>query len=190
MTAIAKRDVTELETYSGKYIDFLDPQPEDIELVDIANGLANTCRFGGQVYRFYSVAEHSIRVAEQLPEHLRLAGLLHDAHEAYTGDIIAPMKRAIQRRAPGLIAEMSNKLDAAIGAKLGVEPYLMHSAEVKMADDYVMFQEAAALKYSHGIGAHWGNEHYYVPLGGIGWSPAKAERMFLQAYERFQWLTN
>lgn len=184
----AKRDVTEMETYTGKYVDLLDPKPEQICLADIAVGLANTPRFGGQVSRWYSVAEHSVRVSEAVEAPgLKLAGLLHDAHEAYTGDITAPLKRSIVvsiNDGYDPVKYIQSDLDWAIGMALGVTPLLLKDDRVKKADDEVMFREAAGLKYSHGIGTHWGNNEYYEPLVDYGWTPAEAERRFIETYER------
>lgn len=86
-----------LKTVSGRYVDLLEPQPETIELFDIAHGLSFVCRFGGHVPAFYSVAEHSMHVAAQVrrtfgDDHLALYGLLHDATEAFLGDVVRPLK--------------------------------------------------------------------------------------------------
>jgi hypothetical protein len=76
-------------TYSGRLIDVLDPRPADIAPEDIAHALACTCRFNGHSREFYSVAQHSILVAEICGHPW---GLLHDAAEAYMGDIVRPLK--------------------------------------------------------------------------------------------------
>lgn len=78
-------------TFSGKFLDLFSMNVNDLDILDISYGLSNIARFAGQV-PFYSVARHSIYVAKMLPEDLMLSGLLHDASEAYIGDIISPIK--------------------------------------------------------------------------------------------------
>ncbi len=83
-------------TFTSKLVNPFRPDPSVIEIVDIAHALSNTCRYGGHVSEFYSVAQHSVIVSRFFvtPE-LRLAGLLHDAEEAYMCDIPTPIKRQL-----------------------------------------------------------------------------------------------
>lgn len=85
-----------METFTGKKVNPLELRIEDIDIVDIAHALSQMCRYGGHCHKFYSVAEHSVRVAVKIGEEglysLRLAALLHDAEEAYLGDVIRPLK--------------------------------------------------------------------------------------------------
>lgn len=84
-----------VETYTGGQFDLFEPDPDEVRRQDIAAGLAHTCRFGGHCKNFYSVAHHSIHVSRELSDEtprIRLIGLLHDAGEAYLGDIPRPLK--------------------------------------------------------------------------------------------------
>ncbi len=80
-------------TSAGRYVTPLYPADWEPWVDEIAHHLANICRFTGATHHHYSVAEHSCRVADLLPDELQLAGLLHDAAEAYLGDMATPLKR-------------------------------------------------------------------------------------------------
>jgi uncharacterized protein len=84
-----------INTQSGRQICLLVPSEDTIEICDIAGALSLICRFGGQTSRFYSVAQHSLLVAALAPEDLKREALMHDASEAYLGDVILPVKRLI-----------------------------------------------------------------------------------------------
>lgn len=94
--------MTFIETFSGRRFDLLHPEPEAVHLPDIAHSLARTNRFIGHTAHGYSVAEHSLWVwhiiATEFPDNhrLQLHAMLHDAHEAYMGDLSAPLKMACQ----------------------------------------------------------------------------------------------
>ena len=78
-------------TYTGKKFYPTDPRPEDVFIEDIAHSLANICRFGGHVIKFYSVAQHSIMVSDLCPK-CPFQALLHDATESFCGDMVRPLK--------------------------------------------------------------------------------------------------
>jgi hypothetical protein len=85
-------------TFSGRRLHPLDPRPEEIAVEDIAHGLSNTCRYGGQCRFYYSVATHAIYVSRELADHgpeMQLYGLFHDAAEAYITDVPRPLKREL-----------------------------------------------------------------------------------------------
>ena len=89
-----------ISTQSVEQFDFINPKIEDIHILDIAHALSQICRFGGHTSSFYSVAEHSINVATLLEQQgadkiTVLAGLLHDATEAYMGDMPRPIKQSL-----------------------------------------------------------------------------------------------
>ena len=84
-----------IQTYTGKKISICNPDPALIEWDDIVHALSMICRFGGHARRFFSVAEHSILVSHLVPKSpkkLALTALLHDAPEAYLGDVVKPLK--------------------------------------------------------------------------------------------------
>ena len=87
-----------INTYSGLKFSFKDPKPEQIEIHDISRGLSFRGHFGGQTKNFFSVAQHSLLVCELLPTRFRnnyqkmMGALLHDGSEAYTGDMVKPLK--------------------------------------------------------------------------------------------------
>jgi hypothetical protein len=82
-----------IHTFSGIAFDLLNPKPEMILVEDIAHSLAFMNRFNGAALFPYSVAQHSLYVASLLPRKLKLHGLLHDAAEAYVGDMVSPLKK-------------------------------------------------------------------------------------------------
>lgn len=81
-----------MQTASGHVFNFADLSTLRIRLDDIAHHLAHICRFGGACRTHYSVAQHSMRVADLCPPEHRLVALLHDATEAYIGDMVKPLK--------------------------------------------------------------------------------------------------
>ena len=87
-----------VETFSGRIVDPLNLKVEDIHIVDIARPLERICRYGGHVKEHYSVAQHCVHVATMArgnPNRIRQA-LLHDAAEAYLGDMVSPLKEQLE----------------------------------------------------------------------------------------------
>jgi hypothetical protein len=82
-------------TISGKQIDLIEPHPDMICISDIAHALSHFTRFGGHVKHFYPVALHSVLVCALAPKELKREALLHDATEAYVGDVIKPLKEIL-----------------------------------------------------------------------------------------------
>lgn len=88
---------TGIRTFSGEFVDVINPDPEKINIQDIAHALSHLCRYGGHTDEFYSVAQHSIAVSYLVPEEVALEGLLHDATEAYMVDLPRPIKKQIKQ---------------------------------------------------------------------------------------------
>ena len=137
---------------SGRRLDLLDPTPIDIEIEDIAHGLAFVARWNGQTLgEFpYSVAEHSLLVEAifaaldpNAPDRWRLAALLHDAPEFVIGDMISPVKAAV---GPGYKA-LDQRLEAAIHLRFGLPAEIPKSvkAKIKRADKISAWLEATQI---------------------------------------------
>ncbi len=142
---------------SGRRLDLLDPSPLDIELQDIAHGLARVARWNGQTVgdHAFSVAQHSLLV-EQLcgrmkpkwPKKWRRAALLHDAPEYVVGDLISPFKAAIGTGYKSL----ENRLLSAIHMRFGLPARLPEDVikTIKRADGIAAYLEATQLAgFSH-----------------------------------------
>lgn len=102
-----------------------DPRPSDIHIADITHALSHLCRFNGHCRKFYSVAEHSVLCSYIVPREYALEALLHDAVEAYCGDMVMPLKRCM----PEFLA-LERKIDEAVRDRFGLpktmsEPVLL-----------------------------------------------------------------
>jgi len=137
---------------SGRRLDLLDPTPMDIEIEDIAHGLAFVARWNGQTIGdyAYSVAEHSLLVEQiytliqpKAPVKWRLAALLHDAPEYVIGDMISPVKSAV---GPGY-GELDQRLTAAIHIRFGLPAALPIAVkkQIKKADKISAWLEATQI---------------------------------------------
>jgi len=137
---------------SGRRLDLLDPTPVDIEIEDIAHGLAFVARWNGQTMGdyAYSVAEHSLlvetlfgRINPKAPSKWRLAALLHDAPEYVIGDMISPVKAAV---GPGYGA-LDDRLTAAIHLRFGLPAAIPLSVkkQIKRADKISAWMEATQI---------------------------------------------
>lgn len=109
-----------IKVAAGHTVDLSSPEPCTIDIYSIAVGLSKTCRFGGQCREFYSVAQHSVNCYElaksgSVSEQGLLAILLHDAAEAYIGDVVKPLKVML----PGYVA-IEQRLEWAIEEYFGV----------------------------------------------------------------------
>jgi hypothetical protein len=123
-------------TASGRLLDLLNPRPEDVEPIDVAHALANACRFGGHVREFYSVAQHSVLVSRLVPPGYELAALLHDAAEAYVGDLVRPLKALLQD-----FTAIEARVAAAVAARFGIDAQDLDSPEVRRADVVALLTE-------------------------------------------------
>lgn len=151
-----------IRTYSGKNFDLKILDPDSIVIEDIAHGLSHTARFAGHLYQMYNVAQHSVLVASKVSNEHRLAALLHDASEAYMGDMPSPFKKLMPD-----FKYLENELMNVIAQKFGFD-YPFHK-EVKEADLYLLHAE-------------WKS---FVMGGGqmVVWPPIFAKKQFLNIYK-------
>lgn len=153
-----------IRTFTNKVFDLKILDPESICIEDIAHGLSYTARFGGQLNGFLSVAQHSCMVASEVSDEYKLAALLHDASEAYLGDMPSPFKKLLPD-----FKVYENKLMAVIAEKFGFD-YPLHK-EIKSADLYMLEVEWTECVEKK-------NNAFY-------WTPKQAENRFLELFYKF-----
>ena len=166
-----------MQTYTGRAFYPMDPRVSDIDPLDIAHALSMICRYGGHSTRFYSVAEHCVLMSRAVHPLIAPQALLHDATEAYVGDMIRPLKRSM----PAYRAA-EDRLAVAISERFSLP--VLYSPEVKEADSRILLDERAAV-----LGASPRPWSAYLesltPLGVTvtGWSPQRAKREYLWRLE-------
>ncbi len=170
-----------LQTVSGRYVNPFDPAPDQLDAGDIARALANQCRFGGHSRVFYSVAQHSVLVSRLVEEaggdaEDAFAALMHDATEAYLGDMPHPLKH---RSALGAaFREAEGHLELAIRDRFGIRPDV---PEIKRVDRALLAAERRAFSAEEW---HWpelaGVEPLDIEL--TAWSPDEAAEAFARRY--------
>ncbi len=180
---------------SGRRLDLLDPSPLDIEIEDIAHGLARVARWNGQTKgdQPFSVAQHSVLVEDFVvhvwPESSaadRLGALLHDAPEYVIGDMISPFKNAL-----GVdYRQFEDRLEAAIRIRFGLTPKMPAAlkARIKAADQSAAFYEATRLA---GFDIDEALDIFGVPPPGAApdmtpLSPTDAQAQFLDRFVALQ----
>src|SRR6476620_3676476 len=180
---------------SGRRLDLLDPSPLDIEIADIAHGLARVARWNGQTSgaHIFSVAQHTLQVEavmrEQMPRvdiRVRLAALLHDAPEYVIGDMISPFKAVIG----GDYKVVERRLLSAIHIRFGLPPVVADeiTQAIKAADRGAAFLKATRLAvfseteakrlFGRDPGLPEATERDYL----TPWTAAKAEKQFLERF--------
>lgn len=189
-----------VQTFTGKQFYPLDPRPGEVCVEDVAHALANVCRFAGHCRQFYSVAQHSIACSLFAPAESALPALLHDAAEAYMGDIARPWKRflcvatGIKNSYPTYepIKTTEHRLLDAILFSLSCPP--RGDACWKVVEEIDMRMLATeARDLMSPLADDWSNTFTKSPCAGryafdpypytiVSWAPAEAKERFLQRY--------
>jgi 5'-deoxynucleotidase YfbR-like HD superfamily hydrolase len=170
-------DAQYVTTITGRRFWPLDPRVEDVCIEDIAHALAHLCRFNGHVQAFYSVAQHSVLVAQHVAPEDALQGLLHDASEAYLCDLSRVVKHDANL---ARYRFYEGRLQGLIYAKYGLP--LEEAAAVKAADTTLLQDEV------RWVALHADQRPPYMNGPGFGvqivpWPPVRAKREFLSLFE-------
>lgn len=186
-----------IQTHSAHAFDFaavLQGEPQAISLHDIAHSLSMQCRYTGHTTWHYSIAQHSILVSQLATRWAMQAGverrdlrnyaawgLMHDAAEAYLGDVSRPLKHLL-REYTDVYTRLEEILDLAIVSRFGLTCDAKIETLVKRADVALLHWEKRALLPGHPprpwtVGAEADGE----PVVIAEWSPAQARRYFLEA---------
>lgn len=177
----------EIMTASGNYFNFEDPDPDSFSIEDIAYALSNTCRYGGHCKPFYSVAQHCVYVSHHVPAGFALHALLHDAQEAFVGDIPSPLKRMLPE-----FKIIEKRCEEAVMRKFNVHDSIESYTRVKEADLIALRSEREVLLPKGEEGDAW----WWVVEEGIEISdqpivplfPDEAEALFLERFEEIMYL--
>lgn len=168
-----------IQTFSGREFSVLDPDPAAVHLDDIAHALAHLCRYNGHCSQFYSVAEHSawgaLHLAAGYGKAVQRAFLLHDAAEAYLGDICTPVKAALGDRVHEVEAGILRAVHERFG--IGAVPSL-HIAEI---DRHMLGLEVAELMAKPLVGKWPDMSDLPAVTWTPGLSPDSARGLFLRA---------
>lgn len=165
-----------ISTVSGRFFDILKPEDYEFDIDEIATALSNICRYTGHVNKFYSVAEHSVLVSRLVPSRLALAGLLHDASEAFVGDVSSPLKKLLPE-----YKRIEERVQEAIADQFGL-PYPFPQ-EVHEADKRMYWNERTNVAPGP-KDTLWHTEFRAArKVAATGMSPIMAKRMFLSRYK-------
>lgn len=172
---------------SGHYLDLSNPQENQFTIEDIAGGLSKICRFGGQIDCFYSVAEHAYWCATQaicdgLTRSEVAAVLMHDAAEAFVGDVVKPLKIMLPE-----FSAVEDRVERAIERKFGVD-FQTHKSKIRKIDHEMLIAERRAMFSADDV--LWAGESTVrrLVVNFRKWTPSQSEKHFLQMAK--DWISN
>ncbi|AFJ01975.1 hypothetical protein Q7C_806 [Methylophaga frappieri] len=167
-------------TVNGQYFDFITPEKSEFDIHVIAHGLSNICRFAGHTKAFYSVAQHSVLTSEIVPPDYALHALLHDAAEAFVGDIARPLKNLLPD-----YRVIEKRVEQAVFAQFGLPTELPQI--IKHADLVMLATERRDLMTEQDD--EWMLLNSIEPVDQII-QPLSPEQAYILFINRYQRLTN
>jgi 5'-deoxynucleotidase YfbR-like HD superfamily hydrolase len=176
------REKAFIATASGKKFFLLEPRLEDIDIYDIAHALALQCRWTGHTKYHYSIAQHSYYCSFIGPDSEAFDRLMHDAAEAYIGDMNRPLKHYTQ--AGIFYRKVEANVQAAIAQRFGFS--VVEPISVKLADNSMLYIEKDQItnaKFEEAQVWESYKEDAVVRVSIEEWTPAKAKQMFLTRFE-------
>ncbi|HEX6735752.1 MAG TPA: hypothetical protein VF096_13155 [Azonexus sp.] len=174
----SRQDKSHLPTCSGKRFCLQAPEAAQIDIKDIAHGLAYQCCYNGQTSYFYSLAQHSLLVASLVPAQHRLAALLHDAAAAYFGDMARPVRLLL----PDFPA-LERKLMAAVGEKFAVADFNVPA--IRRAHQIALATEQRDVLPEPGPMGKLPGRAAPIPRRIDFMSPEEAKYQFLERFAQF-----
>jgi uncharacterized protein len=167
-----------IQTYTGQKFDYGNIKGNKIVIEDIAHALSNISRFTGHSSDFYSVAQHSIYVSKNVPEEDALWGLLHDASEAYAGDVNKPLKNKLGDSYRDIEAKIHRQIAKAFKLP-GSIPMSVHLADMRL----LLTEKRDLFTTTMSWDGYVGIEPFNFKIKP--WTPKVAKRKFLERFKYF-----
>ena len=171
-----------IQTFTGGRFYILDPREEEVDIFDIAHSLSMQCRYLGHAHNFYSVAQHSVLLATWCREkgmspESQFEALMHDAHEAYTGDIPKPIKVSIP-----ILQDAEKRVEDVVRRKYRLQPDMPDWCH--QIDRDIVVDEKRALMADQNGWTFIGSQPLGVEIKS--WEPEMAELCFLTLFTHLQ----
>jgi len=179
--------MVQMQTFTGKIVDLQSPTPDVVDIEDVAHALSMICRYGGHCDEFYSVAEHSVVLEEfaaRISPKESLFFLLHDAAEAYLGDVVSPLKKVLTSFVE--LEKLWRML--AIGARYDLSTTPEMEDQLVLLENRLVPHEVWSL--FHPVSEYWTRLYQEPEPGQVTircWDPREAKRRFLDRFRALQW---
>ena len=164
---------TSIALHDGDFFDFADPESHNFNIATIGHSLSHLCRFTGHTIRHYSVAEHSVLVSRLVPDELAFGALMHDAAEAYLGDVSSPLKALLPE-----YKALEERVERAIAAFFSLD-FPLHPL-IKSADKALYREELRQMTNGHDN--LWHVDQPKVDVMITGMQPKDAKNFFLSRF--------